>query len=61
VLAGGILQAVPRLTAGVEARLEQIAPGRSIKRLDREPACGAVTLALAELGAGANLPTYRTS
>jgi N-acetylglucosamine kinase-like BadF-type ATPase len=61
VLAGGILQAVPRLTAGVEARLEQIAPGRPIKRLDREPACGAVTLALAELGAGANLPTYRTS
>jgi N-acetylglucosamine kinase-like BadF-type ATPase len=61
VLAGGILQAVPRLTEGVEARLLELAPQSRIERLTREPATGAVTLALAELGAGARIPAYKAS
>ncbi len=61
VLAGGILQAVPRLADALAAHLLAIAPRSRVQPLDREPACGAVSLALAELAGGARLPRYRTS
>ncbi|HEY8551479.1 MAG TPA: BadF/BadG/BcrA/BcrD ATPase family protein [Vicinamibacterales bacterium] len=61
VLAGGILGAVPRLANEVEAHLRQVAPRSTTRRLEREPAHGAVTLALAELNGGARLPAYKAS
>ncbi len=61
VLAGGILQAVPRLVAELEGHLRQMAPHSRTVRLDREPACGAVTLALAEARGELRLPVYKAS
>lgn len=59
VLAGGVLEAVPHLTAGVEARLRELAPQSRIVRLDREPALGAVALAGAAARGALHLPTYK--
>jgi N-acetylglucosamine kinase-like BadF-type ATPase len=59
VLAGGVLEAVPRLTAGVEARLLELAPQSRIVRLDREPARGAVALAAAAARGALHLPAYK--
>jgi len=61
VLGGGILHAVPTLAAGAQAQLLELAPRSRVRMLDREPACGAVALAIAELGDGARIPIYRTS
>jgi N-acetylglucosamine kinase-like BadF-type ATPase len=61
VLSGGILHAVPRLATEVEAHLRQMAPQSHIVSLGREPAHGAVALALAEVRGDLRLPTYRTS
>jgi N-acetylglucosamine kinase-like BadF-type ATPase len=61
VLAGGILQAVPRLSADLQMRLTDVAPRSTTIRLDREPAMGAVALALAEANGVGRLPTYRQS
>jgi N-acetylglucosamine kinase-like BadF-type ATPase len=59
VLAGGVLEAVPRLTAGVEQRLRDIAPQSRIVRLDRDPALGAVAIARAAAHGALHLPTYK--
>jgi N-acetylglucosamine kinase-like BadF-type ATPase len=59
VLAGGILQAVPRLVADVQALLRDLAPRAAIVRLDHEPAFGAVALALAEVRGEGRLPTFK--
>jgi N-acetylglucosamine kinase-like BadF-type ATPase len=59
VLAGGTLHALPRLTADLERLLLDLAPRASIVRLDREPALGAVTLAVAAAGGTDRLPTYK--
>jgi N-acetylglucosamine kinase-like BadF-type ATPase len=61
VLAGGILQAVPRLASDLQVRLTEVAPRSAALRLDREPALGAVALALAEANGSGRLPTYRQS
>jgi N-acetylglucosamine kinase len=61
VLAGGILQAVPRLASDLQKRLTDVAPRSATIRLDREPALGAVALALAEANGVGRLPTYRQS
>ena len=58
VLAGGIFQAVPWLTDALTQRLSQLAPHASVVRLTREPALGAVTLALAAAKDGVRLPSY---
>lgn len=58
VLAGGTLHAVPRLAADLRALLEELAPRRPIVRLEREPALGAVALALAETRGPGRIPTY---
>jgi hypothetical protein len=52
---------VPRLATEVEAHLRHMAPQSRAVTLDREPAHGAVALALAELRGETRLPTYRTS
>ncbi len=59
VLAGGILNAVPRLVAGLEPLLHDLAPRASIVRLEREPALGAVALAVAHAHGVGRLPTYK--
>ncbi len=52
LLAGGILQVVPRLKEEIERRLPAVATRCEVKLLEREPAYGAVALALAEAGGG---------
>ena len=59
VLAGGMFHAVPWLCDQLKLMLPALAPNSQILRLEAEPALGAVRLALAELGGGANIPVYR--
>jgi N-acetylglucosamine kinase-like BadF-type ATPase len=58
VLSGGVMQAVPRLAAEVETQVLQLAPRCRVQRLQREPAHGAVALAVAEATGGARVPQY---
>ncbi len=58
VLAGGIFRAVPALADELMRRLPTIASRAAVHLLDREPACGAVALALAEARGGAPVPSY---
>lgn len=59
VLAGGIFRAVPWLEQELERRLPAAAPASWVRRLDREPAIGAVALALQEARGGAVIPVYK--
>ncbi len=61
VLAGGMFHAVPWLCDQLKLMLPALAPNSQILRLEAEPALGAVRLALAELGGGANIPIYRAN
>ena len=58
VLAGGIFRAIPALAADVSARLAEVAPRSEVRRLDVEPARGAVTLAIAAARGSLVLPSY---
>jgi N-acetylglucosamine kinase-like BadF-type ATPase len=58
VLAGGTLS-LPRLLADLKPLLLDLAPQATIVRLEREPAWGAVTLALADARGEGRLPTYK--
>ena len=58
ILAGGIFQGVPSLVGDVSARLREAAPRSEIRRLEVEPAVGAVRLALAAACGRLTLPTY---
>ncbi len=58
-LAGGVFRVVPWLVTELERRLIEVAPRGQVRRLDREPALGAVGLALAEARGGAAIPRYR--
>lgn len=58
VLAGGIFLGVPSLVSNVTARLSEIAPRTEVHLLDREPAVGAVTLALDLARGTLALPAY---
>lgn len=58
VLAGGTLS-LPRLSADLKPLLLDLAPQATIVRLEREPAWGAVTLALADARGEGRLPTYK--
>jgi N-acetylglucosamine kinase-like BadF-type ATPase len=57
-LAGSIFRVVPWLTADLGRRLVEVAPRSHVEVLDREPASGAVRLALAEARGGARVPVY---
>jgi N-acetylglucosamine kinase-like BadF-type ATPase len=61
VLAGGVMQAMPSLAAEVAVQLQAVAARCRVLRLEREPAHGAVALALAEAGGGARVPVYATA
>jgi glucosamine kinase len=60
ILAGGIFKAVPWLAEELSRRLPIVAPGSSVRLLDREPATGAVLLALQEARGHASVPRYKT-
>ena len=60
ILSGGIFRAVPWLEQELARRLPVVARGASVRLLDREPASGAVALALQELAGGAAIPRYKT-
>jgi N-acetylglucosamine kinase-like BadF-type ATPase len=59
VLAGGILRAVPRLASDLQALLKELAPRSETMLLEREPALGAVALAVAEARGEGRLPSYK--
>jgi N-acetylglucosamine kinase-like BadF-type ATPase len=59
VLAGGIFRAVPWLEQEMERRLPVASPHSRVRLLDREPAVGAVALALQEAAGGAHIPAYK--
>lgn len=58
LLAGGVFQGVPWLHAELARRLPQLAPRSRVRRLEVEPALGAVRLALDEAAGGARIPSY---
>jgi len=58
ILAGGIFRAVPWLEQELERRLPLSAPRSRVRLLDREPATGAVAIALQEARGGAMIPAY---
>jgi N-acetylglucosamine kinase-like BadF-type ATPase len=58
-LAGGIFRGVPWLASELPGRLAEVAPRSLVEILDREPAAGAVWLALAETRGGARVPKYK--
>lgn len=58
ILAGGIFHAVPALADEVARRLPAVVPRATVRVLHREPAFGAVELALAEARGGAAIPSY---
>lgn len=59
ILAGGIFKAVPWLQQELERRLPIAAPHSHVRLLDREPANGAVAIALEEARGGAVIPAYK--
>jgi len=58
ILAGGIFRAIPALSSDVCARMAEVAPRSEVRRLEAEPATGAVTLALAAARGTLALPAY---
>lgn len=60
ILAGGIFRAVPWLHDELHRRLPVAMPGAEVRLLDREPAAGAVSLAIQEARGGAAIPAYKT-
>lgn len=59
ILSGGIFRAVPWLEEEVQRRLRVAAPRSDTAVLEREPAEGAVTLALQAARGAARIPAYR--
>ncbi len=60
ILSGGIFRAVPWLDQELTRRLPVVAPGSTVRLLDREPAGGAIALALQEATGGVTIPRYQT-
>ena len=58
ILAGGIFRGVPLLAATVRDRLSEIAPRSDVHLLDRDPATGAVMLAIDLARGELKLPSY---
>ncbi len=59
ILGGGIFRAVPWLRDEMLRRLPAAVPSGTARLLDREPAVGAVSFALAEARGGARIPVYK--
>jgi N-acetylglucosamine kinase-like BadF-type ATPase len=60
-LAGGIFHAVPWLASTLTERLPRLAPHATVRMIDREPAYGAVLIALAATRGEDVIPAYQTS
>jgi N-acetylglucosamine kinase-like BadF-type ATPase len=60
ILSGGIFRAVPWLRQELERRLPVALPRSTVTLLDREPAAGAVVIAIQEARGGARIPAYIT-
>jgi N-acetylglucosamine kinase-like BadF-type ATPase len=58
VLAGGVFRGVPSLIDLMAAKVAEVAPRSDVRRLDVEPAQGAVTLALAAARGQVVIPAY---
>ena len=58
LLAGGVFGGVPALVSQVALRLGEVAPRSEVRRLDVEPAAGAVALALAAAHGRSAIPAY---
>jgi N-acetylglucosamine kinase-like BadF-type ATPase len=58
ILAGGILRGVRWLREELQRRLAIALPRCTVQLLEREPAAGAVSLALEEVHGGARIPAY---
>lgn len=58
IFAGGILRSMPWLREELERRLTLAMPACTVRLLDREPAAGAVSLALQEAQGRAPVPVY---
>jgi N-acetylglucosamine kinase-like BadF-type ATPase len=59
ILGGGIFRAVPWLREELQRRLPLAIPVATARVLDREPASGAVSLAIQEARGGAAIPAYK--
>lgn len=59
-LAGGMFRVLPWLVEELPRRLAEVAPRSQVERLDKEPATGAVWLALAETRGVAEVPRYKS-
>jgi N-acetylglucosamine kinase-like BadF-type ATPase len=58
VLSGGMFKGIPSLVTTVTTRLAEVAPRSEVRRLEIEPANGAVTLALAAARGNVVVPVY---
>lgn len=58
VLSGSMFRLIPWLAEDVTYRLGEVAPRTVVRRLEVEPAAGAVHLALKELRGGVRVPPY---
>jgi len=58
VLAGGMFKGIPSLVTAVTTRLAEVAPRSEVRRLEIEPANGAVTRALAAARDEVVIPVY---
>jgi N-acetylglucosamine kinase len=58
ILSGGMFTGIPLLVTSVTTRLSEVAPRSEVRRLDIEPAHGAVTLAIAAARDGLTIPSY---
>jgi glucosamine kinase len=58
ILAGGIFRGIPSLGADLASRMAEVAPRSEVRRLEVEPAQGAVTLALAAARGHVAIPSY---
>jgi len=58
ILAGGVFRGVPSLVGLMAARIAEVAPRSDVRRLEAEPARGAVALALAAARGQLAIPSY---
>jgi hypothetical protein len=58
LLAGGVFRGVPALVSQAATHLVEVAPRSEVRRLETEPAAGAVTLARAAAQGRDVVPAY---
>jgi N-acetylglucosamine kinase-like BadF-type ATPase len=58
ILSGGMFKGIPSLASSVATHLAEVAPRSEVRRLEIEPANGAVTLAIAAARGDVVIPSY---